>query len=475
MSFAGNMKSILMTWPPIMGMSFFAGLCAVFLPWWINVGLAALGIYTAVLWLTPWAGMFLYILIVMFAPDFKIADVATVFTLLIFSAQILRSKPHNFQFPREIFFPLIAFTACIVISFVLSVLYFHNLVPYIYRDGRAFIYWLWIPLLWHLIANDPDAMIKLARMIFAIALVVALMALFEASTGMQLVAIGRVGALDTAGVSQNEFTRVQMPGFLFVTWAIVWLSLSLLYRNINSAVGALLLSIFAAALFVNFGRALWVWTFFAVITPIFFIEKRRATKFVMALFTILVLATAVLAVVRPSILDAVTVRLLSIKDEGGKHTSYGWREWENQDALATLKRTPVVGVGIGGEYRPWIRMLSIFPEHTRYIHNSYLYLALKIGIPGLLCLLWLFWRSWNRARRAVSLIDKKHSLTALASIAFLPAAMGLNLTQPELMSNYSIILLASIIALFASRVFDVKLSSLGTSENNNQNYKLKIT
>jgi hypothetical protein len=440
-----------MTWISLLGVSFFVGLCCVFLPWWLNVALVALVTYTATLLLAPWLGFTLYVLIVLFSPDFKIADVATVFTLLIFTVQVLRKNVGTFKFPNAIRSTLLVFTGLILFSFTLSFLYFHNQIPYIYRDGRAFIYWLWIPLLWRLMANESDAIIKLGRVFFAVATTVALIALFEAVTGIQIIAIGLVGALDTAGAaSQSAFTRVQMPGFLYVMWAVVWLSLSLLYRKINYAVGAVLLIIFAAAIFVNFGRALWIWTFIAVITPIFFIGRRRATNFIASAFVIIVLGTTTLAVVHPSTLDAVAVRLLSVKDEGGRNTSYGWREWENQDAIATLKRSPLVGVGIGGEYRPWIRILAIFAEHTRYIHDSYLYIALKIGIPGLLCLLWLFWQSWNRGRRVISLIAEKNKLVILACVSFFPAIMGLSLTQPEFMNPYSIVLFASLIALFAS-------------------------
>lgn len=444
-----TLKMVFIKWPLIFIASFVAGLFSAFLPWWFNAILFGSIIYLITAWFFPWLCFFVYILIVLFAPDFKVADVATIVTIPIILAKILSHRSVAPKFPNEILFPFFLFLGFIGISLVVALLYFNNQISYIYRDGRAFIYWLWMPLLWRLMADEPRLAIKVCRVIVGVAIFISLIAIFQAVTGIQLVAIGRVGALETVGASQSEFTRVQLPGFLFVTWSLIWLGMSILYRKINWFFGIILSVIFCAALFVNFGRGLWIWTFIGVLTPILFVEKKLAVKFIIAVVTVLMLGTSGLAVFKPSTLDAIFVRLSSVKNEGGKNTSYGWRELENTDATAVLKRAPILGVGIGGEYRRWMHMLVTFSEHTRYIHNSYLFLTTKVGVFGLLALLWFFYKAWLLGKQELAFAENERKILTITSLAFFPAAMGLSITQPELVTNYSILLFTILIAYFA--------------------------
>jgi O-antigen ligase len=82
--------------------------------------------------------------------------------------------------------------------------------------------------------------------------------------------------------------------------------------------------------------------------------------------------------------------------------SLQWREFENGKAFEAILRQPLLGVGLGGRYRElttfqgeslgyWTRgsqaadQITLF---TRYVHNSYLAIAVKMGIPGLITFMW---------------------------------------------------------------------------------------
>ncbi|MBV7535969.1 O-antigen ligase family protein [Duganella sp. sic0402] len=445
-----NLKRLVLLWLPVLLLSSFIGLCCVMLPWMLNAALIGAVVYAVVMLASPWLGLFMYVVVILFAPDVKLADVATAASLLAFCIHLLRLKKINYALPREVRWPLWGFAALVLLSFVTAIAYFHTQIPYIYRDGRNFIYWLWLPLLAVYCGSTPDGVRKLNRVMLAVAILVSVMALFAAVTGIQLAATGRVGSLETAGAAQGAFTRVQMPGFPFVTWALVWLVVMMLYRRVNMAVGILLGGLLAAALVVNFGRALWVWTLIGMLIPVFFIGQSRTAKLLVTLVTVGALGIAALAIAKPSTLDAIMVRMMSVKDEGGKNTSYGWREWENQDAVAALKRSPVIGVGMGGEYRNWIPILRVFAEHTRYIHESYLYIALKLGVFGLLLMLMVFWRAWRHGRRSMALAEQEDRLPLLASLCVFPAWLGLCLTQPELMLHSSVFFMTCILTVLLS-------------------------
>jgi O-antigen ligase len=81
--------------------------------------------------------------------------------------------------------------------------------------------------------------------------------------------------------------------------------------------------------------------------------------------------------------------------------SLQWRDFEIEKALQAIGEHPLTGVGLGNRYRPintyqgeargWLtRSLATgdISRFTRYIHNSYISIAVKMGIPGLLVLLW---------------------------------------------------------------------------------------
>ena len=83
-------------------------------------------------------------------------------------------------------------------------------------------------------------------------------------------------------------------------------------------------------------------------------------------------------------------------------SSLQWREFENKKALEAIRKQPWIGVGLGGQYRElttfqgesmglWTRgsmAADQVTRFTRYVHNSYLSIAVKMGIPGLFVLIW---------------------------------------------------------------------------------------
>lgn len=82
--------------------------------------------------------------------------------------------------------------------------------------------------------------------------------------------------------------------------------------------------------------------------------------------------------------------------------SLEWRDFEVEKALQAIRKQPLTGVGLGNRYRELTAFhseasgaltrdsiaageVSVF---TRYVHNSYVSIAVKMGMPGLLVLLW---------------------------------------------------------------------------------------
>lgn len=415
----------------------FVGLMIVFLPSLFIIGLVGAVVFIFMLWCFPWVGLGLYLLIALISPDFKASDVVTVaaLTLIVFRLA-LQGNWRNF--PAWCFTPYIVFVVLGALAILWGVFLFHNETPYVYRDGRVLLYWLWFPVFYAMAASEVDGEMKLSRLALFVGASIALLALLQYFTGIQLVAEGRVGALETMGSMDQSSTRVQMPGFFFISFLLVWAVLTA-----NSGRGRLVvlvpaICVLALALYANFGRGLWIWTAAALLLSAAATGWARASRLFVILGIVAIMAGAVLSYIRPNTMDALVTRITSLATEGGAGTSYGWRKLENEDAILGIKRSPLLGIGMGGEYRRWMGEVSEFKEHTRYIHNGYLYVALKAGIPALLALVYFLFRSWRQGlrkfaeRRSAGVLD----LRLISTLAILPAVMGLSLTQPELMSAF---------------------------------------
>lgn len=411
----------------------FAGMLPALLPWSIVAGLCFGIIYLVVLLRWPAIGIVGYLCGILLSPDFKVSDVVTVLVLGVLTVrQYMKGMPFSFRWhPLKAPVFLLFFIA--LLSLALAVTIFKNQAPLIYRDGRVFVYWLWLPLLIWMVQGEQLTRASIKNTIISFAGIMATVALIQAATGVQFVAAGRVADLEGAVGLMGGITRVQFSGYVFISFALVWLTLKLT-ENIKRAWLLIpLLLVLATAIYVNFGRALWAWTAFSLILSNFLLGRDQALRLTYLMIIGGGIGLAAIYATKPVVLENIVDRITSVQREGGNRTSYGWRKWENEDAIARISTSPLVGVAIGGEYRPWVAELRLFEDHTRYVHNTYLFYALKLGVPGMLALLWLIFRVWWRAqsqRREQEEDVTDHFGTAVA--AFLPAMIGLSLTQPDL-------------------------------------------
>jgi O-antigen ligase len=133
--------------------------------------------------------------------------------------------------------------------------------------------------------------------------------------------------------------------------------------------------------------------------------------------------------------QVIVERLLSIGTEIQVGESYGRRKTENEYAWEHIVNSPMLGVGLGGEYKPPSAQSIAWPGETRYIHNTYVNVATKMGVPALLALVALVTtmlvRGWTTIRIASS-ADRPIAVASFWTI--MAAAVVTSLTQPNLIS-----------------------------------------
>jgi O-antigen ligase len=434
--------------------AFVVGVVPVFMHWIFPLFLGGALFGAFVSWRWPALGLFFYLVLVLFSPDFKLSDVASVLLMGLMVVRAFGTGRGVPRFSAEFVRPYVAFVGLFIIALLAGYFVFSNKVPLIYRDGRLLLYWLWIPVLAWLVFSEVISSRSLLKVLAWFAALVCLVTIAQGLTGYQFVTSGRVSELETMGNISFGITRVQLHGLVFVMFCLVWLVVVMANRRFGFVFGMLFLLAASLAVFMNYGRAVWAVSALSVFGLLFIVpwaSKLRIFGFGAALFTVLLSSVYL---IKPELIEASVDRIVSVKAEGGRGSSYGWRRWENEDALGVIARSPLLGVGVGGEYRPWMSVLKVFEDHTRYAHNAYLFYAMKTGIVGILALLWLlgfFYKSVLRVARDSNDLFRRDFCTALT--AFLPFFFLLSINQPELASPLSILFVAlAIVAL--SRVVE---------------------
>ena len=345
--------------------------------------------------------------------------------------------------------PVYAILLTVLVSSVVALTVLGHSRKLVYGDLRIFAYWFWIVPFLVLAPSDKRAR-WVTRQLLIMGLLVSVLAIVQGASGLSLVSTGRVGQLETLSRADADITRVQIAGFVFVTFGLL-LSMAQLVASGTSRrwLQAMLVAIFVTALIYNFGRAVWFWSLAGAVVVALALGWRAFVKFVVFALIASAVVGAGLATFKPRLLETMAERVASVFQEGSTRSSLGWRKIENALAIQKLGQTRLLGVGLGGEYRNAEPGLRQFENHTSYIHNGHLSLMLRLSVLGYLAYVALFFaiagRAW-RARKQPGL-----SAPAAASLAWLLIFAGQNLTQPDVMTAHGVTLLAALLVAWLPR------------------------
>ncbi|WP_220808867.1 O-antigen ligase family protein [Noviherbaspirillum aridicola] len=294
---------------------------------------------------------------------------------------------------------LVAFLGVAVVSAVIAIFYKTAAPKDVLNEARPYFTWLLLPVLCLAVDNDVRAR-RFKKWLFALAVVLAAGMVLQSLTGVALFGKGRVWS--SIGVS-GEVLRSTTPGMFLMAGGLIYLLAAYAHGRHRFGVWMMVFGGLAAGgTLVGFGRGLWI----AVIAGVGLLALQTRGERYIRLLMVLSVGALVLgglvAVAKPEYLIAASDRLLSVGDEVEHGASYGRRKVENAYAMAKIAQHPVLGVGLGGAYKPPEAEYANFIADTRYIHNSYVNITTKLGLPGLAALLWLvvsvLRRTWSAAR-----------------------------------------------------------------------------
>lgn len=210
------------------------------------------------------------------------------------------------------------------------------------------------------------------------------------------------------------------------------------YRNIIVAL------LFVVALSQTYSRGLWLVYLAGVIFVSWFEKQSFLKRFHSFPLMAAVISALVFFIYISGFSEPILNRLGMISTSAvSTDMSLKWRIYETEEAIKAIQASPVVGHGLGYEYH---RSFA-FAGDGYYIHNTYLYLLVKMGLPGLFAML-VFMAAFIKTAFAEYKDNKKNEFVsdvALVSAAFMTAMVLEIAIMPGFVSSVNIIVFISII------------------------------
>lgn len=286
----------------------------------------------------------------------------------------------------------------------------------------------------------------LIRFFLLLATVVSIIMIAQFFAGTSLSFLpGRVETLQTQDTTYVGITRVLPPGqsLVLVMGIAIMAVLVLGWRRQNNILIYLQACIVGLGIIISFNRSFWVMTTFALILLAYLTRKRELSRLLSLGFLTIVLALLLLFPVQfsanPQIdefINATLTRLDTLMNPSAtlNEPSLRFREIENQYVLPQVVAHPILGLGLGAEYRPQNPNLS---NLTGYIHNAHFWIMMKTGLLGYLFFLWFsiafLIRSFKYWRLAADVQIKAYMLSF--ALTYLSVFLGA-IVNPMFMQSY---------------------------------------
>lgn len=255
--------------------------------------------------------------------------------------------------------------------------------------------------------------------------------------------------------------RVVDTVYLYPMLAIVWTPALLAFLPSPQLKRAtvLLAALCLGGVFVTFARGAWLAIIVAAPLAFALVPAGRRARAVSSLLPIAALVAVALLAVNtwsPSKvgnpfqagLDRIGSLGSTSSDVSAQHRFTEWRAAGHQ-----IVGHPVTGIGLGSSIsyeNPEFSAESNtygFVVSTYYIHDSYIWFALKLGLLGAGCIVLLLARTWFKALRGYrDSIDPRERLVLLGSFGSLTALFVLAVTGPHLNVDNATPAVAALIA-----------------------------
>lgn len=360
--------------------------------------------------------------------DFRIfSEMAVYATTLLVLVKSIKDARH-FDLLRPFRVPLVIFAAAWLLALALGV---GKGYEFANADARRYAGLLAI-FAFSLIEYNKPGICK--RLIIIASVVAAVMLIVQMATGWRVFG-GFSGYWESVSDELLDITRgTARGGDYLIVFSLFYCVLNLsngkrLSDNFVYLVGV---ALFLSAIVATFSRGLWAGVTAGAIS-LFWLYRHdfRALK---RLFWGGLIGgvsfSSVLFVLSPRTLDAVWIRISSVKEEGAQGTSLGARFDENEQAIEAAKEYWLFGMGHGAEYKKYLNMFDVdFVNQITFIHNAYLWVLVKLGVLGIVAIFLFVYNASVEYKRTI-ISRGNNGMVGSASMAMIVAFLVTGLTSP---------------------------------------------
>jgi hypothetical protein len=338
------------------------------------------------------------------------------------------------------------FGICLVIAVTTS-LAFRGLNPsFVFGEARDLLYLVMLPIA-VVVLRPPE---RQERFVVSIVIVGCLFSVGQILQGVFNIPVfgaSGISVLETLGHREYSTMRSNTHG------------LNVIFFSLLLTVGAYVLNVIRKPLFfavagllfvgivLTFGRTTFAAVLLCGVLVVWWLNPRKMPQLASVLVLTVAGGSAAAAFLKPDSFAAVYHRMTSISAEINYGYSAQWRFWEAEAVLPHIQAHPFAGIGLGADYKG-AGGSSARPDLNRYVHNGYLYMAGKMGLPALGFFLLSMASIFAIGRR----LAKGGALSWTRIIGASGAAMMIrflfaSVTEPHFMSDYGVSIIAIVGAL----------------------------
>ncbi len=295
--------------------------------------------------------------------------------------------------------------------------------------------------------RTPGSLRFLLRWFFILATLVGIVMIVQYFLGYTSPFLaGRVEELVTSeqGRIYQEITRItDTTGEGLITMAFMLKSVLLFIDRFRprKIIDLIQWGIIGIGFIMTFNRTHWMMAIFVIGMTALLVGKQERQKmfywFLAVIMLMVFLISAILILLPESgaaiFLRAVGDRLFSVANSDlyrNPHTStLLWRSFEYKYGLPQVWSHPIMGLGLGANYRPLLMDIDgYWADGRHFVHNSHLWIAIKTGLVGLFFYLWfLLGFVWHGLRSWRSIPDATFRGMVLGSaLSILAVIIGAN-------------------------------------------------
>jgi O-antigen ligase len=248
------------------------------------------------------------------------------------------------------------------------------------------------------LVREKQQVHTLVNGIFLLGSIVALamVAQFVLGNSLQILP-GRVEILGTEGTAFLGVTRIIPPGesLIFVTFITITVTLVLERSRLTNWFTIPIWGLTGIGVILTFKRNLWVAVFIILLALAVLGWKEVWPKMSRGVLVFMIIGVCILIITLNSPESAATKlvsgaleRLTSLTDPQtfeDPDSSLRWRDFEYQYAIPQIISHPLLGLGMGAMYRPFVSGKdSNNYDGRKFIHNGHVYIMIKAGLLGYL-------------------------------------------------------------------------------------------